>query len=85
MIRDDWRSDAACRGMDPALFHPQVTEKRGSVADRAYAQARRVCAVCPVADQCLACALTNDQRDGMWGGTTPRQRRGRYRTFKVAS
>jgi len=37
-----------------------------------------ICALCPVAVQCLAYALTEEANDGelgIWGGTTPYQRR----------
>lgn len=40
-----------------------------------YDAARKVCAVCPLRDQCLANALANKERYGMWGGTTPIERR----------
>lgn len=37
-------------------------------------QTRAVCSACPVQDQCLIYALDENERDGIWGGTTPRQR-----------
>lgn len=48
---------------------------------RGTAQARRreqyaaaICAGCPVLDSCLRYALENDERWGVWGGTTPGMR-----------
>jgi WhiB family redox-sensing transcriptional regulator len=36
--------------------------------------AKKVCAECPVEEQCLEWALQNDEQHGIWGGTTPKQR-----------
>jgi WhiB family transcriptional regulator, redox-sensing transcriptional regulator len=55
-----WRDEALCRQVDPELFFP---EKGGAVRE-----AKRVCAGCPVREQCLAWAITHDQRYGVWGG-----------------
>ena len=70
-----WQDVSACKGMDPTLFfgpeHPEtVKEKR----DREEA-AKAVCDTCPVKQACLEYALTNRERDGVWGGATERERR----------
>lgn len=68
-----WRRRAACArpGVDPELFFPDQGE-RGKVA-----QAKRICAGCPVRAACLADALaTPATRDyGIRGGTTREERR----------
>lgn len=76
-----WTEQAACKGMDPAIHHPNVDVRPSSprAAGReafreAYAQARLVCASCPVAGECLAYAIDNGENDGMWGGMDPRER-----------
>lgn len=61
----DWRKMAACRGMDPELWFP--------LGDGA--QARAVCAGCPVADQCLAWAVAIGADDGIFGGLDADDRR----------
>ena len=33
------------------------------------------CRACPVMGGCLRYALSNDERDGIWGATTPEERR----------
>ena len=38
-------------------------------------EAKAVCAQCPVKQQCLEHALEFDERHGIWGGTTPTERR----------
>ena len=57
---------AGCRGMDPALFFPSRGED--------VKAAQRVCAACPVAAECLDYAMANNERFGIWGGTSERQR-----------
>ena len=71
----DWRTDAACRGMNPAIFHPDRGDADG------IRQALEVCAGCPVAQQCLTWALDTNQKQGVWGGTTGRDRRELRRTW----
>lgn len=34
-----------------------------------------VCAACPVREECLAHALDTNERFGIWGGTTEKERR----------
>ncbi|WP_125132613.1 WhiB family transcriptional regulator [Microbacterium sp. 10M-3C3] len=62
-----WQSDALCAQTDPEAFFP---EKGGSTRD-----AKRICTTCDVRDQCLEYALQNDERFGIWGGLSERERR----------
>lgn len=62
-----WQSDALCSQTDPEAFFP---EKGGSTRD-----AKRVCTACEVREQCLQYALANDERFGIWGGLSERERR----------
>jgi WhiB family redox-sensing transcriptional regulator len=45
------------------------------VAVREVAAAKAICARCPVAADCLAWALGAGEPAGIWGGTTPEERR----------
>jgi WhiB family redox-sensing transcriptional regulator len=63
----EWRGEALCAQTDPELFFP---EKGGSPVP-----AKRVCRVCPVRLPCLAFALAGDERHGVWGGLSERERR----------
>lgn len=65
-----WMRDAPCRGATAAFF-----AERGPAAARLVKQAKKVCAGCPVSDQCLEYALENREPCGVWGGLTPVQRR----------
>lgn len=64
-----WQDDGACRELDPAMFYPE----RG-VTVAALNKVRRVCAACPVVDQCREHGLHHEKL-GMWGGLSERQRR----------
>ena len=64
-----WMSHGLCTRADPDAWFPEKGHK-----DLARA-ATRVCARCPVRRLCLAYALANREQHGIWGGTTPRQRR----------
>lgn len=69
----DWRSRSACRSVDPEIFWPPANTSL--VLERYLAEAGPVCAACPVTTDCLDYALSTGQADGIWGGTTPEQRR----------
>lgn len=36
--------------------------------------AKSICSQCPVAHECLTFAVTNQEKFGVWGGFTPRER-----------
>jgi len=38
-------------------------------------KAKAICAACPVMDDCLSYALETNQRSGIWGGTTEKERK----------
>ncbi|WP_104180117.1 WhiB family transcriptional regulator [Arthrobacter sp. B0490] len=62
-----WQADALCAQTDPEAFFP---EKGGSTRD-----AKKVCGSCMVKSECLEYALENDERFGIWGGLSERERR----------
>ena len=62
-----WQSEALCAQTDPEAFFP---EKGGSTRD-----AKRICSSCYVRGECLEYALNNDERFGIWGGLSERERR----------
>jgi len=70
--RTDWRSQAACRGIDPDLFFP---EGSAGPALQAAAVAKRICGACPVQARCLRWALDHGVGFGIWGGHTENERR----------
>lgn len=62
-----WQQDALCAQTDPEAFFP---EKGGSTRD-----AKKICADCEVTEACLEYAMENDERFGIWGGLSERERR----------
>ena len=70
-----WQSDSLCAQTDPEAFFP---EKGGSTRD-----AKKICTTCEVKAQCLEYALQNDERFGIWGGLSERERR-RLRRSRTA-
>lgn len=68
----EWQERALCAQTDPEAFFP---EKGGSTRE-----AKRICAGCEVKAECLEYALTQDERFGIWGGLSERERRRLRRT-----
>jgi WhiB family redox-sensing transcriptional regulator len=67
-----WAAHAACKDADPDLFFPITWDE---LPGRAGDEARRICQACPVRPACLDWAVQTGEPDGMWGGTTPAERR----------
>jgi WhiB family redox-sensing transcriptional regulator len=68
-----WTDRALCAQTDPEAFFP---EKGGSTRD-----AKKVCRSCDVRAECLEYALEHDERFGIWGGLSERERRRLKRGF----
>jgi WhiB family redox-sensing transcriptional regulator len=62
-----WQERALCAQTDPEAFFP---EKGGSTRE-----AKKVCLGCDVRGDCLEYALAHDERFGIWGGLSERERR----------
>jgi WhiB family redox-sensing transcriptional regulator len=62
-----WQQQALCAQTDPEAFFP---EKGGSTRE-----AKRICVGCEVKAECLEYALGQDERFGIWGGLSERERR----------
>ena len=63
----DWVRDALCSQVDTDLFFPEKGQ--------ASAPAKLICRRCPVIADCLQFALDHNIKEGVWGGTSERQRR----------
>ena len=62
-----WQERALCAQTDPEAFFP---EKGGSTRE-----AKKICTGCEVKSECLEYALDHDERFGIWGGLSERERR----------
>lgn len=71
-VFEDWMGHAVCASVDPELWFPP---KSGSSSP-----AKRICRgfrgspPCPVMAECLEYALRHDERFGVWGGMSERDR-----------
>jgi len=63
----EWQERALCAQTDPEAFFP---EKGGSTRE-----AKRICSRCEVTTECLEYAMQHDERFGIWGGMSERERR----------
>jgi WhiB family redox-sensing transcriptional regulator len=70
-----WRTRGACQAVDPETFFPAPSEP----ADTAVA----LCRSCEVQGACLAWALEVGDCHGVWGATTPRERRAMLVAWKA--
>lgn len=64
-----WQLRGACAGQDPELWwneDPHDLGRRVAVA---------ICGTCPVQRECLEHALAMPERDGIWGGLLPYERK----------
>ncbi|MFJ4713983.1 WhiB family transcriptional regulator [Streptomyces sp. NPDC088785] len=66
-----WLDWAACTHEDPELFFP--VGSAGPAVQDAEA-AKQVCRRCPVVTECLDWAVATGQTNGVWGGTSERER-----------
>lgn len=63
----NWQELARCAETDPEAWFPN---KGGSTRE-----AKRICMDCDVRSECLEYALVNDEKFGVWGGLSERERR----------
>jgi len=75
-METEWMASGSCRDVDPSLFFP--SDGMGVI------KAQRVCASCPVAEQCLNYALDQHIDHGVWGGKSERERRRLARSRRIS-
>ncbi|MFL6144335.1 MAG: WhiB family transcriptional regulator [Labedaea sp.] len=62
-----WMAQGLCAQTDPDAFFPGKGDS--------LTPARTVCVACPVRAECAAYAVAHDERFGIWGGLSERERR----------
>lgn len=75
-----WRKKAACVDVDPGVFFPKVSHNQAvyhhnEIPVVLVREAQQHCRGCPVREECLDYALRHRIDDGIWAGTTPKERR----------
>jgi WhiB family redox-sensing transcriptional regulator len=63
-----WMDEALCREVGTEMFFPEESATRSAI------KAKKVCSVCPVIHDCLDYALSFPSLQGIYGGTTERDR-----------
>lgn len=76
LMPPEWTKRALCAEVDPEIFFPQAGDKTAYV--------KKICKACSVRVECLKYSLQNNERFGVWGGLTERDRR-KVRPNKKAS
>lgn len=64
---EPWKAEGLCREVDPELWFPERGEP--------VTEAKKLCHRCHVERECLDYALRNDEKFGVWGGLSERERR----------
>lgn len=71
LIRPEpWMADALCAQTAPDSFFPEKGDRQAAVA------AKKICAKCPVAAECLEFAVRTKQHHGIWGGVSASRLKG---------
>jgi WhiB family transcriptional regulator, redox-sensing transcriptional regulator len=75
-----WMDDAVCVNgdLDHDAWHPNT-----SAYNSDNIEAVRLCRTCPVVDQCLTFALTNNLEHGIFGGVSADERKAMRRKARV--
>lgn len=72
--REEWQEQAACRAYENTLFFgPDSSESELEKQGR-EARAKAICQTCPVLEPCLEFAMETNQKYGIWGGLTDKER-----------
>jgi WhiB family transcriptional regulator, redox-sensing transcriptional regulator len=59
-----------CKTVDPDLFFPEDYLDKDQIE-----KAKAICNDCWIKNKCLSFAMENKEREGIWGGTTPADRK----------
>jgi transcription factor WhiB len=78
--RLSWQAFAECRDHDPEIWFPVA--QSGAVYEDQVAEAKRICARCPVVTECLLEAM-NRIPHGIVGGLTEKERQDLRRDARV--
>jgi WhiB family redox-sensing transcriptional regulator len=68
-----WQKDANCKGADTEMFFMEFEE--AAINHIKLREARKVCFDCTAKKECLDFAVVNNINYGVWGGSTPAQRK----------
>ena len=81
----DWEDFALCKEVSDKQKQDFFPLKDDGGGKRQVNRARKVCADCPVVVECLHAALSTNERYGVWGMTSPKQRLIMRRKYTVVN
>lgn len=70
----EWQEDAACRQFDNVLFFGAEEGESELERQTRESHAKSICQTCPVKAPCLEFAMETNQKYGIWGGYTDKER-----------
>jgi WhiB family transcriptional regulator, redox-sensing transcriptional regulator len=70
----DWQEDAACRSYDNIIFFGEDVGETELERQAREGHAKSICQSCPVIEPCLEFAMETNQKYGIWGGLTDKER-----------
>ena len=68
----EWQQRGSCVGRDVESFFTEPAQRK--LRRQRDAEAKALCAECPVRQECLRHALAVPENYGVWGATTPEER-----------
>ena len=71
VITINWLDQAACLGKGSDLFFTDPTSHENK---KVISKAKTFCKSCPVVAECLQYAINNDERFGVWGSFSAKER-----------
>ncbi len=78
-----WEKMAFCLESSPDLFFPPYEPENAKNRARRETKAKTICKACKVKEQCLEYAKINGPIDGIWGGTTLKERNQQMRLKEI--
>lgn len=69
-ISSPFNGTQLCKDMDSDIFFPENYTDLEAVE-----KAKKICNDCWIKDDCLSFAISTKEREGIWGGTTPYERK----------
>jgi WhiB family redox-sensing transcriptional regulator len=69
----EWQEDSLCREYPNIIFFGDEGESELEKQGR-EARAKSICKQCPVLEPCLEFAMETNQKYGIWGGLTAKER-----------
>ncbi|HVF52249.1 MAG TPA: WhiB family transcriptional regulator [Actinomycetota bacterium] len=69
----EWQEEAACNAYENVVFFGEEGESELEKQAREH-RAKSICHRCPVIEPCLEFAMETNQKYGIWGGMTDKER-----------